>query len=201
MWFQNSSCKKVCGTHHDHQAEWIMRSWCFHYFTLYVKGSYMQTMYWWIFLNYIYHHTLLSHVCIITMYYIETKKGLYADDTHYIKKMGDIKKWQSVIPLQNCRMTENHQSRVAPRVITWIGVFHPALEEFCQIGVKWPSIGFAPCLEFSISVWPLIGFTHSEWKMSIQGQLVSIIAGQNNCDQVVHGHSSYWSLRSKGPDI
>ena len=40
----------------------------------------------------------------------------------------------------------------------------PCFGPVCQLGVKWPSIGVDPQLEFSISVWPLIGFTHSGWK-------------------------------------
>ena len=53
---------------------------------------------------------------------------------YYIKIMGDIKKWWSVILPQCWRMTENHQSRVVPRFTTWIGGSHPTLEQICQIG-------------------------------------------------------------------
>ena len=96
--------------------------------------DYMQAMCWWIYLYYIYYHALQSCVCIVPLYYSECTKGLYTDDTVYIKIMGDIKKWWSVILPQSWRMTENHQSRVVPRFTTWIGGSHPTLEQICQIG-------------------------------------------------------------------
>ena len=82
----------LCRSHHDRQAEWILRSSCFHYFTLNVKWYYMQAMCLWTYLYYIYHHTLQSHVCIVPMYYIESTMGLHADQTHHNKITGDIKK-------------------------------------------------------------------------------------------------------------
>ena len=42
----------LCRSHHDRQAEWILRSSCFHYFTLNVKWYYMQEMCWGIYLYY-----------------------------------------------------------------------------------------------------------------------------------------------------
>ena len=53
--------------------------------------DYMQAMCWWIYLYYIYYHALQSCVCIVPLYYSECTKGLYTDDTVYIKIMGDIK--------------------------------------------------------------------------------------------------------------
>ena len=53
------------------------------------------------------------------MYYSESNKGLYAEDTmYYIKIMGDIKKQWPVTPLPSSGMTESQQFGVAPRVTT-----------------------------------------------------------------------------------
>ena len=129
----NTGSTHFCRTHHDHNAEWFIRLSCFHYTTLNVQWYYLQAMCWGIFLYYIYHHTLLSHVCIIPMYYSESTQGFYGDDTtHYIKIMDRVNKCWSAIPPQSCGKAENHQSGVG---------WHPGLPpELQALTLLWTNL-------------------------------------------------------------
>ena len=59
----------LCSAHHDHQAECIMKSSCFHCTTLNVKWYYMQAMCWWIPILYPLPHT--PNVCMHYTYVLK----------------------------------------------------------------------------------------------------------------------------------
>ena len=53
----NTGWTHLYRTHHDHHAEWFIRSSCFHYYTLNVQWYYLQAMCWGI---YLYYHLLMK---------------------------------------------------------------------------------------------------------------------------------------------